>query len=427
MIDQKEYIKENKRKKKNGFENLFSHVNNHISSFSVNPSQKSFEIEAELNSHSQIIDSSSLLSISDLTGNIIFANDKFCRVSKYSREELIGKPHNIIRHPESPSSLFKDMWKSIGRGEIWQGEIKNKSKDNSPYWVFATVVPVIDVNNRPTKYISMHIDITHQKKIEAELKEVKKNIDFGLFENVSYAKHVHNAFLTNEAEIKNAFQKSFLIYKAQKIISGDFYGFYKQNNKSIVVLGDSTGHGVSASYISILLLNILKGTLKNVFKHPSDILQTMHREMHNITHVNEKKEITETADIIICSIDHGNNLLNYSSAKMRGIIIRNGKIIELEKDKCSIGEFSNKVIHLTRHFIKLESKDCIYLFSDGIVDQFGGPDDKKFNYKNLKELLLANCELSMSLQKIAISNVLDDWQGTNEQTDDITLLGLQIE
>ena len=427
MPNQKEYLQSNKRKKQNGYVNLSSNLKRHKSSLILNPSQRSYEIEAELYSHSQIFDSSSLLSISDLKGNIIFANDKFCRASKYTREELIGKSHNIIRHPDCSSSVYKEMWKSIARGEIWQGEIKNRSKDNTPYWVFATVVPVIGINNQPTKYISMHIDITHQKKIEAELKEVKKNIDFGLFENVSYARHVHSAFLTNEGEIKNTFPESFLIYKAQKIISGDFYGLYKQNYKSVVVLGDSTGHGVSASYISILALNFLKGALKNHFKYPSEILQAMHREMHNITHVNKIKEISETADIIICSIDHNNNLMNYSSAKMRGLIIRNGKIIELAKDKRSIGEFSNKVIHITRHIIQLERKDCIYLFSDGIVDQFGGPDDKKFNYNNLKQILLANCELPMSLQKIAVTDALDEWQGSNEQTDDMTLLGLQIE
>ncbi len=426
MIQQKEYTEVNKIK--NGFSSLFSQLNKLITpTFLFDDSCKSLEIEAEWCSHSQILDSSSLLSISDLTGKIIFVNDRFCRVSKYTSEELIGKPLSIIRHPETPGSLFKEMWSRIECGETWQGEIKNKAKDGSPFWVFSTIVPVMGINGKPTKFISMRIDITHQKRIEDELKEARKNIDFGLFENVTYAKQVHSAFLTNEDEIKNTFPKSFLIYKAQKIISGDFYGLYKQNNNSIVVLGDSTGHGVSASYISILALNILKGTLKNNFKVPAEILQTMHSEMYNITHVNEKKEISETADIMICSIDHDNNWLNYSSAKMRGVIIRKGKIIELEKDKCSIGEFSNKIIQITRHVIQLESKDSIYLFSDGIVDQFGGPNDKKFNYKNLKELLVANYELPMSLQKVAISNVLDDWQGSNEQTDDMTLLGLQIE
>lgn len=427
MLQEKPDITVSKKKKQNGFSNLFSQINRLIvPSFLPNSLSKSIEIEAEHSSHSQIFESSSLLSVSDLKGNIIFVNDRFCKVSKYTSEELIGKSLTIIRHPESPPFLFRDMWNRIGRGETWQGEIKNRAKDGSPFWVFSTIVPVMGPNGKPKKVINMRIDITHQKRMEEELKEARKNIDFELYEHISYAKHVHGALLTNEEEIKNVFPKSFLIYKAQKIISGDFYGLYKQNNKSIVVLGDSTGHGVSASYISILALNILKGVLKNDFKHPADLLQTMHSEMYNITHVNEKKEIIETADIIICSIDHDNNWLNYSSAKMRAIIIRNGKIIELEKDKCSIGEFSNREIQLTRHIIQLESKDCIYLFSDGIVDQFGGPNDKKFNYKNLKELLIKNAELPMLQQKEIISNVLDTWQGNNEQTDDMTLLGFQI-
>lgn len=428
MLQQKEVIKVRKKKKQNGFIHFVSQMNRFIvPSFHTIASDKSIEIAAEHVSHSQIFDSSSLLSVSDLKGNIIYVNDRFCKASKYTSDELIGKPLSIIRHPEMPTFLFKEMWNRIGRGETWQGEIKNRAKDGSPFWVFSTIVPVKGPNGKPAKFISMRIDITHQKKIEDELKEAKKNIDFELFEHISYAKQVHGALLTNEEEIKNVFPKSFLIYKAQKIISGDFYGIYKQDNKSIVVLGDSTGHGVSASYISILVLNILKGILKNDFKHPSEILQKIHKEMYNITHVNEKKEIIESADIIICSIDHDNNWLNYSSAKMRGIIVRNGQIIELEKDKCSIGEFSNEDINITRHIIQLESKDCIYLFSDGIVDQFGGPNDKKFNYKNLKQLLVENSKLAMLNQKVVISDILDTWQGNNDQTDDMTILGIQID
>lgn len=427
MLQQKE-DKKLKKKKQSGFSDLFSHINRMIVPPILSDSlYKSLEIEAEHASHSQIFDSSSLLSITDLKGNIIFVNDRFCKISKYTPDELIGKPLSIIRHPETPSFLFKEMWHHMKHGETWQGEIKNKAKDGSPFWVFSTIVPVIGLNGKPTKFISMRIDITHQKKIENELNEVKKNIDFELFEHVNYAKQVHGAFLTNENEIKNIFPNSFLIYKAQKIISGDFYGLYKQNNKSIIVLGDSTGHGISASYISILALNILKRVLENDFKHPAEILQIMHTEMYNVTHVNEKKGIIETADIILCSIDHNNNWLNYSSAKMRGIIIRDKEIIELEKDKYSIGEFSNKLIRLSRHIIQLESKDCIYLFSDGVVDQFGGDNNKKFNYKNLKEVLVKNCDRPMTSQKAIISDVLEAWQGNNEQTDDMTLLGIQID
>ena len=374
----------------------------------------------------EIQNSSLLLSVMDLDGNIIFINNIFCEVSKYNRKDFIGNSFKLIRHPETPNLLFKDMWTKIKNGIKWKGETKNRAKDGSEFWLQSTITPIIDINNNLVKFLCTSTDITHKKNIENELNEAKKIIDLDLFENVSYAKKIHSALLTNEDEIRNTFPKSFLYYKAQKIISGDFYGFYKQNNKSIIVVGDSTGHGLSASYISIIALNIINSALKSGFNHPEEILQSVHYEMHNVTHSNSNL-ITESSDTIMCSIDHENNILNYSSAKMRGLIIRNKQIIELQKDKCSIGEYSNKRIQLSKFSIQLKKNDCLYLFSDGIVDQFGGELDKKFGYKNLQQNLLKISNYPMQKQKETINYVLKTWQGNNEQTDDMTLLGFKIE
>jgi PAS domain S-box-containing protein len=374
----------------------------------------------------EIQNSSLLLSVMDLDGNIIFINNIFCEVSKYNRKDFIGNSFKLIRHPETPNLLFKDMWTKIKNGIKWKGETKNRAKDGSEFWLQSTITPIIDINNNLVKFLCTSTDITHKKNIENELNEAKKIIDLDLFENVSYAKKIHSALLTNEDEIRNTFPKSFLYYKAQKIISGDFYGFYKQNNKSIIVVGDSTGHGLSASYISIIALNIINSALKSGFNHPEEILQSVHYEMHNVTHSNSNL-ITESSDTIMCSIDHENYILNYSSAKMRGLIIRNKQIIELQKDKCSIGEYSNKRIQLSKFSIQLKKNDCLYLFSDGIVDQFGGELDKKFGYKNLLQNLLKISNYPMQKQKETINYVLKTWQGNNEQTDDMTLLGFKIE
>ena len=94
-----------------------------------------------------------LLSKTDSAGIIVFANDAFCEVSKYSRQELIGKPHNIVRHPDMPKRLFEIFWETIQRGEIFRGIIKNKAKDESHYWVKATIMPVMDEHKKITRFI----------------------------------------------------------------------------------------------------------------------------------------------------------------------------------------------------------------------------------------------------------------------------------
>ncbi|MBC7863278.1 MAG: PAS domain S-box protein [Bacteroidia bacterium] len=138
-------------------------------------------ITAEFNSQNEILDKSSLLSVSDLKGNITYVNDKFCEVSKYGREELLGKPHSIVRHPDTSSETFKEMWRVIGSGKVWQGELQNLAKDGSSYWVCATVSPVLGQNGKPVKYISMRQDITKQKLLSEELNQTKSRIDSDLY------------------------------------------------------------------------------------------------------------------------------------------------------------------------------------------------------------------------------------------------------
>lgn len=105
----------------------------------------------------------SLLSETDTHGNIVFVNEAFCEVSKYTREELIGKPHNIVRHPDMPRSLFERLWSTIKAGKIFRAVIKNRAKDGSHYWVTAIIMPVRE-NNEVTGYISVRHLIDDEQK-----------------------------------------------------------------------------------------------------------------------------------------------------------------------------------------------------------------------------------------------------------------------
>jgi len=107
-----------------------------------------------------------IFSEADLRGNILLANDKLCEVSRYSRSELIGKPHNIFRHPDMPKELFKIFWTTIKNGHVFRGIIKNRAKDGSHYWVDATIMPVKDENGNVSKYIGARYHITDDKIAE---------------------------------------------------------------------------------------------------------------------------------------------------------------------------------------------------------------------------------------------------------------------
>ena len=122
--------------------------------------------QTELRQLAIAVDQHSIVSSTDLKGTIIRANDKFCEISGYSRDELVGENHNIIKSDHHSPAFFKKLWATIAKGKIWKGEIKNKKKDGSHYWVHSTIVPQLDVNGKPHEYLSIRTDVTQQKKSE---------------------------------------------------------------------------------------------------------------------------------------------------------------------------------------------------------------------------------------------------------------------
>lgn len=221
---------------------------------STDPTTYSFR---ELLDLKEAVDESVIVAITNKKGIITYANKRFCEISQYSEDELIGQDHKILNSGIHPKKFFKDMWKTIGSGLTWYGEVCNKAKDGSLYWVQTTIVPFLDKNNKPYQYIAIRTDITAQKDIEKATyiayhddltglpnrrhlnKSLQEEIEFATVNKKSFALFIINVnrFKNINEELGHFVGDLFLVELANRFMDIDTMGgFYRQNSDEFVFI-----------------------------------------------------------------------------------------------------------------------------------------------------------------------------------------------
>ena len=268
------------------------------------------------------------------------------------------------------------------------------------------------------------------KKLNDENTAFLKEISYKneqITESISYAQRIQRASLPPEEQLKKLLPDHFIIYEPKDIVSGDFYWIKKEGDKIIVVAGDCTGHGVPGAMLSMYGIAFLNEIVaKENIVLPDQILNHLRDTAIKSLNAGHEKEISDGMDIALLSIHEDFSYLKYAGAFNHLWLIRGGELIEFKADRMPIGIHDRMQTPFSCNHVELQPGDCLYIFSDGYADQFGGEKNGKFMSKRFKNLLLENADKPMELQKNAIMNAHKEWKGETEQIDDIVIIGIKI-
>ncbi len=277
------------------------------------------------------------------------------------------------------------------------------------------------VKERTAEVVAQKDEIEGQKeKISLQNEEIKSSIH--------YASRIQGAILTPNEQIDQIFDDYFILFLPRDIVSGDFYWVSKVGNKKICVVADCTGHGVPGGFMSMLGMSFINQIVnKGAWSHAGDILNQLRASIiHALHQTGEVGGSKDGMDIAIYVIDETTNTLEFSGANNPLIHIRGEELNHIKGDKMPIGIHMRANEPFATTTLQLEPGDCIYTFSDGYADQFGGPDQRKFMIKNLKDLLLEIHNQPMEEQRDRLHKNLLDWHGDSPRIDDVVLMGIRI-
>ena len=246
-------------------------------------------------------------------------------------------------------------------------------------------------------------------------------------DNLTYAKRIQAALLPDMVTLKSAFRECFVLYLPKDIVSGDFYAFFQKENRLLLAVADCTGHGVSGAFMSMIGSSLLSQLINiRQITRPSEILDQLSEEV--ITSLNQRSgESNDGMDIALCSFDLQSGNIEFAGANRPLWLIRKNSLSVVKPDKSPIGGMQVlREKKFTNNNLQVFPGDCVYLFSDGFADQFGGESGKKLMTGRLKELLLQINSMSMDEQEQFLASFIIEWKGKNEQLDDILVIGIRI-
>jgi ligand-binding sensor domain-containing protein/serine phosphatase RsbU (regulator of sigma subunit) len=357
---------------------------------------------------------------------------------------------NSVSYPNLQPGEYTFKVRSCNNDGIWNTTpITFHFVISPPFWrtnwfyivlgilIFSTIIFFIKLRERVLrkenilleKKVTERTEVISKQNIEIE----KKNT--AITDNIEYAQNIQKAILPSEDEINKSFREHFIFYKPKDIVSGDFYWIHNEQDRALMAVADCTGHGVSGAFVSLMGHNLLNNAINENHKYtPAEILSILNDKILNTLKQNAKNASAKYGmDIALISVSkttaEDGYTLNYAGAHNPLLIFRGNEYFQLKANARSIGSYKkNGEQGFTNHTFQLLKGDMLYMFSDGYVDQLGGPENKKIFAQPFREILQSICNLPMEEQRKTLDEKLTLWQmqGNQNQTDDVLVVGIRI-
>ena len=269
----------------------------------------------------------------------------------------------------------------------------------------------------------------HERTEEVREKGTKLEMAYrDIRDSINYAKRIQQSILPADKMITNVFPNSFVFYQPKDVVCGDFYWFAEREEEAIIAAIDCTGHGVPGALMTVIgnsLMNQIVNFLHIV--DPGEILNNLDKKLHDTLKQHGTVATADGMDAAICRYNIKKREIVYAGARRPLFIFQRGVLTEVKADKFPIGSWGNdNEKKFLAHTIKINEGDTIYMFSDGIQDQFGGSEGKKFMVKRFRDLLIDLQNLPMNEQANRLEKELFTWKKNYEQTDDMLLIGIRF-
>jgi tetratricopeptide (TPR) repeat protein len=321
--------------------------------------------------------------------------------------------------------LKKDAELAIQKVSLTEQQEKNKRQK---VILFSSIAGLLVVIGFSAVLFSRLKLIRNQKKIIESQKELVEEKNKDITDSINYAQKIQTAMLPGEEELKKLFPESFIFFRPRDIVSGDFYWCARREDSLYLAVADCTGHGVPGALMSMIGTSLLHQLLA----HPdtsnlSVLLHELDKEIiRSLKQQDKDSESRDGMDIAIVEIRRTEKKIFYAGANRPLLILTGQHLSEIQPTKTPIGGITSGKKEFNLHQISFGEGSRIFLFSDGYVDQFGGPKGKKFMSKNLKELIVSTQDLSIQEQGKILERKFGDWQGKFEQVDDVCIIGVKL-